>query len=479
MKTKKYVSRYVVPFYFDYEKDGYQRICNYFKKETNSDDSLGLSKDGKWLEAGFWEKYKSNKVVQSEIELYTYLLTIFRENEKEQKENLTSLGNSYVYSTNGKLFECRTVDKDKKSFKCKDLGVLLLKNGIGFLWYEIDFAGGEIAVEKYIEFQHEFKELARAQTTKFERKIGYDEVKKEDICEPFCLGKWLADFLASKENGIRFWSERSISSDTEKDIIPDKALLFQYLFVDKATEKDCDNLAFHVANGYDMKYNAPSDMASHTYKPFGNMSFYISKAGMACVVSNNNSNEHFFADQFREKFIRDYFFLYLLLCYQSYSCAHYSRLLTKLPADEKFFKKDSVFMDRLESLNSQVNLFLVKSVFDSVSNVHHQNEVYRYGKEVLCVNDDIQSLTIGLEALRDIEKDKNDKEVNNALSYFGLLVVISTLFDGFSLIDWLGDKIAKGQVTIRILGYGGIGILIILLSVHLLRVLMKNKRRDK
>ena len=478
MEIKKYVSRYVIPFYYDTEDDGYQHICDYFDKGTSNVEALRLPKDGKWDKAGFWEKYKSDKENQPEMELYTYLLTIFKEDNTEQKEDLTSLGNSYVYKTNGKLFQCRMAGDDKITFTCKDLGVLLLKNGIGFLWYEIEFSSQGITLEEYIDFQCNFKELARTNTTKFERK-GYSEEEKMAIYEPFCLGKWLTAFLSCKENGIRFWSERSISAEDGKEIIPDKALLFQYLFVDEALENDYDNLAFRVANGYDMKYNAPSDIASHIYKPFGNMHFYISKAGMSCVVSNEGSNEKFFADQFREKFIRDYFYIYVLLCYQSYSCAHYSRLLTKLPADEKSFRTDSVFMDRLETLDSQVNLFLVKSVFNSVSNVHHQNEVYHYGKEVLCVNDDIQSLTIGLEALRDIERDKNDREVNNAISYFGLLVIISTLFDGVSLIDWLANTISGGKLSIRMFGYGGIIILVILFAIHLLKVLVKNKKDDK
>ena len=293
------------------------------------------------------------------------------------------------------------------------------------------------------------------------------------IYEPFCLGEWLSKIVAADDLGIRFWAERETKpEDGNRARIPDKALLFQYLFIEQATDQERNNLVFRIANGYDEKYNAPDDIDENLYKPFGNTCFYVSKAGMACVVKNADSNETFFDGQFKGNYVRDYFFIYMLLAYQSYSCAHYSRLLTKLPADEKLFNKKAVYVDKLESLNGQINLFLVKSVFESVSNIHHQNGVYRYGKASLCIEEDIHSLTVGLDALKDMEKEKRDRKVDIALVVFGFMVVVSAWIDGLNLVDWF----MKNDKNINP-WHMGISVGIILLTLYLIITLLWNRKK--
>ena len=251
------------------------------------------------------------------------------------------------------------------------------------------------------------------------------------------MGKWLSEFIAADDLGITFWAEReSKAKNGGKIRIPDKALLFQYLFIEPVTENDRNNLVFRIANGYDEKYNVPESIDASVYKPFGNISYYVTDAGMACVATDDETNSKFLKEGFPEKYVRDYFFIYLLLLYQSYSCSHYSRLLTKLPAEEKMFNKKPAYIDKLESLDGQINLFLVKSVFESVSNIHHQNGMYRYGKNMLCIEEDIRSLTVGLDALENMEKEKRSRKVDLALGVFGIIVAISVLIDGLNLVDW-------------------------------------------
>ena len=165
-----------------------------------------------------------------------------------------------------------------------------------------------------------------------------------------------------------------------------------------------------------------------------------------------------------------------MLLYQTYSCAHYSRLLTKLPAEKESFEENAKYVENLESLDNQIKLFLVKSVYESVSNIQHQNGAYKYGKKVLAIEEDIKSLTIGLDALRGIEREKikaleeekvkldqkkNEKKeetINNGLILFGFLVVISSILDAINLVDWfLNDenKIHLGHI----ISIGGIGLL--------------------
>ena len=516
----KYVSRYVVPFYFEYENNGYENLKKHFLSDTIDKQKLGLPRKGQWVEAGFWEKYNSGDDTQPEIDLYSYLLSVFLEDKNTKEKDESNLGISLVFKHNGdgKILK---IDYNHEgtniAFTFKDLGVLLFRNGIGFIWYEIAF-DKEVSIDEYVCFQNIFKELARKENSfirKFKKvKKGSehkDKKSKEDIeevNEPFGLGKWLSEVLAADELGIRFWAERNKTGDGNTIRIPDKALLFQYMFTEQTTNFESEKLVFHIANGYDEKYNAPDNIAENLYKPFGNTCFYVSKSGMACVAINYNTNNDFFTNEFQGKIIRDYFFIYLLLIYQSYSCAHYSRLLTKLPADEELFNKQVMYADRLESLNGQINLFLVKSVFESVSNIHHQNGFYRYGKKELCIEEDIRSLTIGLGALeemvndkrkqnelkeREIEREKReehyrleqakldeekekeekrDRNLDHAVIVFGIMMFFSALIDGLSVVDWWKDN--NGPT---IPGHWVIIIVIGVFTLYLVIAILRNKKK--
>ena len=105
-----YVSRYVVPFYFDCEKNGYERTCKNFKNTAGDNQVIRLPKDGKWIEAGFWENYRSinygtDENLQAEMDLYSYLPSIYAEPDDKTKTDIKNLGKSFVYKTNGILFD--------------------------------------------------------------------------------------------------------------------------------------------------------------------------------------------------------------------------------------------------------------------------------------------------------------------------------------------------------------------------------------
>lgn len=480
---KAYVARYVVPFYFNYKNNGYDKVLASFRNNRIKTEELGLPKDSCWVEKGFWENYKSDSSKQSEMDIYSYLLQILVEQSENDKNYESNLGSSFVLKTNGALLKLSYSggkDEGRLNFSCNDLGVVLFRNGTGFIWYDIEFANTP-NLSTYVKFQHDFKELARVNSELFMKKTG------KDSYETVCMGEWLALAVDSEKLGINFWSERKIT-DYRKNCsiaIPDKALLFEYLFIDESTAMDRMNLAFRIANGYDEKYNSPDTLVNDIYEPFGNTCFYTSKSGTAYVVSNNESNEAFFAENFKCKYVSDYFFIYILLLYQSYSCAHYSRLLTTLPAEAELFEKDVKYVNELESLDNQIKLFLVKSVYESVSNIQHQNGAYKYGKKVLSLDEDIKSLTIGLDALRQIESgkqkalieekekisqeksEKKDRALNKGIVIFGFLVVASAAVDAVNLVDWFIENMSKINIG-HILSLGAIGILTLFMFIVLI-----------
>ena len=500
-----YVSRYIIPFYYDYEDNGYSKVVEKFRCDNEKDYKLlGLPKDCRWIEKGFWENYKGDNNVQPEMDIYAYLLEVLKEDKESTDE--ANLGTSFVMKTNGSIFNLQYIPNESSNyidFKCTDFGILIFRNGIGFIWYDVEF-GKTLTSDEYIEFQHDFKELARTHSENFRKKTG------KDTYDTFCMGKWLAMVLDTESLGISFWAERKIENKESVGhiCIPDKALLFQYVFVGEAANQERMDLAFRIANGYDIKYNSPTTLEEELYEPFGNTYFYTSKSGTAYVVSNNTSNAYFFEDNFKGKYIRDYFFIYVLLLYQTYSCAHYSRLLTKLPADVQAIESDRKYLNLLESLNRQINLFLVKSVYESVSNIQHQNGAYIYGKNTLRIEEDMKSLTVGLEALREIEVerqkkideekerelekkeqvareelikkekaeqdiiDKKERAINKGLVIFGFLVVISTAIDALTLVDWFKNN------TMEIGHWISLGVIAVL-TVFMFIVLIVNLHKKK
>ena len=178
---RNYVSRYVVPFYYQYENDGFKRLRNHFVSEDIDDQALGLLKGGRWIQAGFWENYKSDKAKHSEMDVYSYLPSVFRDEKNTDGKAGSNLGLSFVYKTDGKLLELGYRYKEKRvAFNFTELGILLLRNGIGFIWYETEFKGN-ISIDEYVRFQNDFKELARTHGTKFVKKIGYDKEKGKNL----------------------------------------------------------------------------------------------------------------------------------------------------------------------------------------------------------------------------------------------------------------------------------------------------------
>lgn len=178
-----------------------------------------------------------------------------------------------------------------------------------------------------------------------------------------------------------------------------------------------------------------------------------------------------------------------MLLYQTYSCEYYSKLLMILPADAKAFGKNEKYIEFLETIDSQINLFLVKSIYETVSNVQHQNEIYQYIKSRLCIENNIKSLTIGLEALRGIEKEKRkeeqsekekyrrekveekDRALNKGLIVFGFLVVISAVIDALNLVDWFTTNFSK--INLGHVVFMGV---ITLLTVYMFIILIVNTK---
>lgn len=428
------ITRHVVPFYFDVKNEGYENLI--FELEKNG-----------WEEKGFWNSYKRKSTGLDETDIFSHLTNLFDNNEKQ-----TNIGNSFMFNFD-KYPEKNILNVNYQSkfngeieFTCNDLGIITFKNGIGFIWYDLSF--GEkavrlndneqnsepekddnnnekmplpISIKDFIRFNYEAKEI-----NKSSNKIRYNDPSKKDndfVNKEFCFGEWISEFIKLDSIEINYWAPKKYESNGKIIDVPDKALLFNYALIDNDDKEFRYKTAYRLGNGYKEKYCVPDDLINDLYNPFGNATFYVSYGGFSYVVSNSNTNDHFFRTFFLDKFAKDYFFMYILNLYQNYSCAYYNKTLMELPSRvEQFERKkkrneeckkntEKDFLEELERVNNEINLFLVRGIFGSVSNIEHQNRTYLYCEKRLNVKENIDSLILGLNSLKVIEEEKEEAKI--------------------------------------------------------------------
>lgn len=113
----------------------------------------------------------------------------------------------------------------------------------------------------------------------------------------------------------------------------------------------------------------------------------------------DEDNKEVFKSLIPSKVRTDYFALYMKILYQSFSLLLYAEKIQTniLASSEKYIAEP--LDKKITNLFGEINLFLTKSMATSVSHIHHQSEFYVYIKKQLRIQDDVESLTLGLNAL--------------------------------------------------------------------------------
>ena len=252
--------------------------------------------------------------------------------------------------------------------------------------------------------------------------------------EEFSIGKWIYEKLQVLSCDVSFHMLRGLlnSKDKNKDDfydgrIPKCALLYNYFAYDKETnEASCEqqldqellNRAVLLTGGHNRRYLQAKDMSDHAYHPFKNAYWYVSDEGCGCYVYKNEKNREYLESNLSDKVRKEYFILYMLLLYQSYSLLHFSEKIEyELSADAKeYLDSSDAYNQQLKEIQTEINTFLLKSVHTSVSQVRSQNDFYNFAKKQLRIREEIQSLTAGVDFLEELletqeEKRQRDKEI--------------------------------------------------------------------
>ena len=75
-------------------------------------------------------------------------------------------------------------------------------------------------------------------------------------------------------------------------------------------------------------------------------------------------------------------------------------------------------IEELRKYVDDMNIFFMKNTFPAVSHISHQNEVYKYLKDIYDINNFYEETKNGLEAVTDMLEKYDDKKKSDRLFTF-------------------------------------------------------------
>lgn len=457
--------RYVVPF----------RYSETFDVAAQAIEAQMQEKSGK--EKTLWEKRVST-LEGSESDLYAYIRNEFRFDDSDKALAENKLGGEWIlrgsaessvnaghgikqlcYFPQGINYKKANAVKGPKITEglqvfVSNVGLYLFRNGVGFVWYELETPWDEKTSSQLETFQNVVRELNRGGITLFwemskaEPECGIaiaDDNGYKTYYSPFLFGQWINElvnfidvsYFAQRKSTYNSLVRKSIAAaegiegtiinkkvDTEEPsqkatALPDKAILFTYASFDNRGHGEeaavRNSMAFHIANGYKASYHFSDETAKEIKHPYSDVLWYATKEGAAYLAWPGEDNREVFNSLIPSKFKADYFVLFIKALFQSFSLLIYAeRIQKEISAVRGKYMEESMGENVLE-LFEEINMFLTKSMATSVSHIHHQSEFYVYLKEQLRIHEDVESVTSGLQALDAIHREQRQVEERRRL----------------------------------------------------------------
>ncbi len=334
-----------------------------------------------------------------------------------------------------------------------EMGLFLFRTGVGLLWYEVTIPT-ELSFEKLIQFQNDFKELSYEKYINEKGNISFSEVVEGGF-KTFLMGHWISsEVLSELPIKVTYFAVRD--DCIEKGlVIPDKSIIFNYLVHTEKRKDETNQLVYLLTNGYNRNYKCKVEIKNEFYEPFDNALCYATQGGCGYFALPDKDNSHFYKEVLVKKIMFDYFKLYILVLFQFYTILHITKSMESMLSAEviDYFDESKKNLDNIRHIETEINVFLIKSIYSSVSHIEHQNGFYEYLMKRLRIKENIDSLTVGLASLRmiqetqektrlaEVEKKENkerelfDYHLTIGLAILSFLTLISAICDGLAISD--------------------------------------------
>ena len=347
--------------------------------------------------------------------------------------NQSGIGSAFFYERNREVIMPLNYHPDGGGayrFDITDMGLYLFKSRVGFLWYEVscfpprhkrsrntddEYLGEFLPDDEMITFNARFKELNYTANIKRFKRIDSDE--------PFTVGNWAAKIIREAVGNIKYFASRTntlYKHDSENNplYVPDKALIFNYVIRKNTDSAELVPYAYYLTKGYKKSYQMARGSENRMRSPFDNVLWYACNEGAGYYAVAGDENKNFFANKMSERFMSDYFLLYLLALNNRYTMILFSQMIgNELPADEEAYLSPGLYPGlsaggavekpnlydlekKVTRLATEIDVFIMKNIRASVSFIEHQNEFGDYLTEVFRIKDSIDWLTKGVSALQ-------------------------------------------------------------------------------
>ena len=513
----KIIFRYIVPFTIDDSR--YDEVVD----KLSTTGGMDITADGKTYS---WKSSNPNTGIPFSIinegkteimSCVTHSISVDRNtaigsvhelysNEKYETDNNKE---EYIPYSKKLIFQLERINY---KFTLSEAKLLLFRTGIGFLCYDVEFEN-EITAKTAEEFQSKFRILLlKSKLAEYrERQKQIPGTKDKEIYEnldgkpgeAFCIGDLVTNLVTAIGTDFSIWP---IGSNIKGN---SKAILYTYICTRSkpqstidlpytAAESDEYKRYLSIIRGIKASYN---DSSGSSIKPFEHISwitYYEGSGVIATPEECDDNNINFCESKLPELFKTDYFMIYILALYQSYSALHLSaRIADELPVNTGAFTDENEInnlSEKLEIIENKINVFLLKSSFATVSHINQHNDYYDLCKKVLRIDSDVKSLSDGVSPLAkmqririDAQNEEKEKErsrremlIRILLTVFGLA---SILTDAVSFIYGFYECDAvKSNISLIVLAVVGAVFLIALACYFgeaLLKLFKKKKRKKK
>lgn len=272
--------------------------------------------------------------------------------------------------------------------------------------------------------------------------LHYESIKNKHISD-------IVLNLLSDLDGVSFFNSNNIRKKYGFEKAPVKANIFSSIILENGNYDDNMYLkAFYwLKRGYKDTYiptkknidieNNPDVFTTFKYNYWG-----LSREGLVNLGRHSGEKDSDFYRSGYSNKIRTYYYLYIIVLHQYYGLVKMSREIALLPNSSRKYigvRGQKKYSDLVE-LREEINFFYMKSIFQEVSHITHQNTLYKRMHKVLGIIDMMNELSDESSSITNLltEDRERDKEirVKNFMVIGGLFAVISAFYNIWSIITY-------------------------------------------